>query len=266
MTAYSGWRVWATRPLDQNFEWHGTLADQGFSVIDVPLLAISPVADTEGVQAIKNVILNLDQFQKIIFVSQNAVHAAFNWIEDFWPQLPQGLEYYAVGTKTAASVRAHEVEVVAAESSMDSDELLALEQMQQVWGERVLICRGRGGLPRIGEVLRERGAMVRYCELYERGLPSEAFRAAEQALANEAKRDIVAVFSGETLRNLTTVLEQNNWQSRDLPLVVPGKRVAQLAQSQGFSRVYTAVNASEPAMLEAVQQCMRDNQRSFETS
>lgn len=247
-------RVWATRPEAQNLSWITTLQAQGFDVVNIPLLSIEPVQEVEAVQAVKNLILDFDQFQKVVFVSQNAVQEAFTWLEDYWPQLPAGIEYFAIGKKTAQAVSQHNVDVVSGGIAMNSDELLNLPQLLDVWGQRVLIFRGQGGLPKLGEVLHERGAMVRYCELYLRlppqGALAEVNRVAEEPTANE---DIVPLFSGETLENLNNLLNNHQDQMKlRLTLVVPGKRVAHLAESFGFPRVYIAANASAEEMLNSI--------------
>ncbi len=246
------WRVWATRPEQQNAAWMELLRAQGFQVAEAPLLAIEPVSDPQMVQSVRELILNLDQFQKVIFVSQNAVETAFNWLEDYWPQLPVGIEWLAVGKATAAKVAARGLSVKAAENAMDSDELLALPSMQSVWGQKILICRGVGGLPRMGEVLHQRGAMVRFCELYERRLPETATQDVQLALSGGQARSLVPLFSGQTLQNFAQVLDKLRISASQLPLVVPGRRVGDLAQAQGFSDVTIAANASEAFMLEAL--------------
>lgn len=254
-------RVWATRPVQQNELWCQLLSEQGFSVVSAPLLAIKPIdeshVDAEAVQAIKNIILDLDQFQKVIFVSQNAVNSAFEWFDNFWPQLPSGIEFFAVGKRTALWVQQKGVAVTAAEDAMNTDELLSLPSLTDVWGQKIVICRGRGGLTKLGDELKNRGAIVRYCELYDRCLPEDAVIAVRQLLdeQNAMERlptDIIPVFSGETLNNLNHVLNTADIPRRDMLLVVPGKRVAELAQNLGFTRVSVAANASEAAMLDAV--------------
>lgn len=247
-------RIWATRPQEQNRAWTRLLKKAGYAVVDVPLMAIEPVTEPAAVQAVRDLILNFDQFQKVIFVSQNAVQTAFGWLADYWPQLPVGVQYLAVGKKTAEAIEANGVQVTAPEQSMDSDALLAMPALQSVWGEKILICRGRGGLPRLGEVLHQRGAIVRYCELYERRLPQTALDDVMKAWRGKCaeEEDIVPVFSGETLQHLVTVLDRLAIGGRALGLVVPGKRVAELAESMGFVNVVCAANASEPAMLEAL--------------
>ncbi len=249
-----GHRVWATRPEQQNRDWAASLR-QHFDVVELPLLSIEPVSEVEAVQAVKNLILDFDQFQKVIFVSQNAVQETFEWLDDYWPQRPDGVEYFAIGEKTAKAVRAHQVDAVSGNTVMNSEELLSLSQLQEVWGQRILICRGHGGLPKIGEVLHERGAVVRYCELYLRRLPAEAPGGIQQAIANhdQFSKDIVPLFSGETLENLNLLLGNHHEFSKSaISLVVPGKRVNQLALSLGYPNVYMAANASAEEMLRVV--------------
>ncbi len=248
-------RIWATRPAYQNGQWHESLAELGFPVVDLPLMMIEPVHEPAEIQAVKNLILDFDQFHKVIFVSQNAVRETFAWLRDYWPQLPTGVEYFAVGRKTADAVMAERLTVANGIQAMDSDELLAMPQLQNVWGQKILICRGRGGLPRMGEVLHERGAIVRYCELYHRRLPPSAVAEAAPLMPGCAA-DIIPIFSGETLQNFVRVLDANGTAERDMTLVVPGKRVTQSAEKLGFRHIVTAENATATIMLAAVREAL----------
>lgn len=249
-------RIWATRPDHQNGVWRESLEQLGYPVIDLPLMMIEPVSAADEIQAVKNLILDFDQFNKVFFVSQNAVHEAFAWLRDYWPQLPLGVEYLAVGSKTAEAVMAEGVPVVHGEQAMDTDELLALPELQNVWGQKVLICRGRGGFGRMGEVLQSRGAIVRYCELYHRRLPSNAIANAKPFLTTGCSSDVVPLFSGETLQNFVRILEANQVAERDMALVVPGKRVQQAADQAGFSRIFMVENATAPVMLTGVKEVL----------
>lgn len=227
----------------------------GCLVENVPLLSIEPVREPAAVQAVKELILNFDQFQKVIFVSLNAVEAAFAWLTDYWPQLPQGVQYFAVGRRTAEQADQWGITVNQPDQTMDSDALLAMPELQSVWGEKILICRGRGGLPRLGEVLHQRGAIVRYCELYERCLPPDAQQQVASILqrnAGDTRKHIIPLFSGETLQNLLDVLQNLAFDPQHLEVIVPGRRVAGLAQSLGYGKVICAYNASESSMLEAL--------------
>ena len=102
----SYWRILATRPVQQNDLWLAELSTLGYRTLDLPLLTIRPVSMAAQKEAVKHHILQLEQYSKILFVSQNAVKYGFEWINDYWPQFPQGVGCFAVGAKTLASIQA----------------------------------------------------------------------------------------------------------------------------------------------------------------
>ncbi|HEY6529263.1 MAG TPA: uroporphyrinogen-III synthase [Cellvibrionaceae bacterium] len=257
--ACNEWRIWATRPAAHNQAWIEQLQQLGFSVFALPLLAIKPLDDSASQQAIKNLVLDFDQFQKVIFVSQNAVEHGFNWLHDYWPQLPTGISYFAIGDKTAQALQAQGLKVQVA-SGMTSEALLALETLTDVWGQKILICRGRGGLPKLGESLHQRGAMVRYLELYERLMPADAEQQLHERLPSLPPNDLLVAFSGETLHNLVTLFHNYPSPPWNNPLLVPGKRVEELARQLGFKQVICAANACEQAMLDSLRQFCNSHQ------
>ncbi|BFM13890.1 uroporphyrinogen-III synthase [Maricurvus nonylphenolicus] len=247
-----GLRLLVTRPQAQAKGWQQLLQSQGASCVAVPLMAIVALADVESQQAIEHRIQDLHYYQHVIFVSQNAVAYAASRIKHHWASLPQGVNFYAVGSATANSLRAEGFPVSEAGNTMNSEALLALPDLQTVKGQKVLICRGRGGRPLLADVLSQRGAIVDYCELYERQFPSQA---AQQIAALDWGQtdDLVAVHSGEALDNWYSLIEkQPSMQWLQLPVVVPGARVAKKAAALGFTCTIEAYNASDQAMLEAL--------------
>lgn len=275
--------IWATRPSHQNGAWQQFLAQhlQNFKIVEdviegiaksvltqpatqlsdapnalfnaivnIPLLTIAPVSSDKDKQAIKNQVLNLDHFSHSIFVSQNAVAHGFEWIENYWPQLPVGINFYAVGAKTAAAVQRYNVTVTQCGEAMNSEALLALPELQNVSGQKILIFRGKGGRPKLAVELEARGAQVRYCELYERQLPKAANTQCRKIAPIDAKH-IIPLFSGDTLNNLMRVLPATMNKNR-MTLVLPAERVAKQARQLGFTQICVAKNASEAAMLQAI--------------
>lgn len=263
-------RVVVTRPAAQADKWRMQLDAAGIASVAVPLLELRAVSAPDQLRAIKNIVLDFDLYQKAIFVSQNAVDFALQWLEDYWPQLPLGIEYFAVGDATARHLQHHGLTVsaltAAASGAMNSESLLEAEELQQVNGEKIVIFRGCGGRGYMGEILRQRGASVSYCEMYERLLPEQAAQSLQQRFATEADwqyRNIIALHSGESLQHYQQVLEQleQNTETvslaqrlRQLPLLVPGERVAQLAGDAGFAPVHVAENATDKSMLSALSQ------------
>ena len=63
----------------------------------------------------------------------------------------------------------------------------------------------------------------------------------------------IIISSGEGLENLRVLLSPaETTKFRDITLLVPSGRVAQMALAAGFGRVITAENASDSAMLRAL--------------
>ncbi len=264
----SGLRLIVTRPPEQAEPWCEQLRAFGADARAVPLLALEPLTDPAQVQAIKERLLDFDHYQKAIFVSRNAVCFGLEWLRDYWPQWPRGVAFLAVGDSTARQLQAEGLEVtdlaVARRGAMNSETLLQAPALQRVAGEKILIFRGLGGRGKLAEVLRQRGARVDYCELYRRVLPEGAAAALAAAFADAAvwqQRNIIVLHSGETLnhyRQALAQLAQNDGSAalvgrlQQLPLLVPGQRVAQLAQEAGFTQLLVAENATDAAMLAAL--------------
>lgn len=253
-----------TRPIDQGKKWQKKLQPYGIDCHLIPVLEINPLSDTAQKNQLKTIILQLDEFQKIIFVSQNAVREAAKWVDDFWPQRPVGLEYFAVGSATAALASEKDFTVSSPNEAMNSEALLKLEGLQHVEGEKILIFRGVGGREHLGKQLTDKGATVTYGELYTRDMPQQAlaeFR--EFKVGNQGRKTVLSAHSGESVQNLADIFsalekdhnsEQPSQQQslKMLPLIVPGQRVANIAKELGFTEVLIADNATDDAMTQAL--------------
>lgn len=250
-----GLRVLITRPEAQAGNWQQLLENAGASTLRTPLMAIVPIdaSQAKAYQSIKNIVMDASLYQHGIFVSQNAAQYGLDWLEQYWPQMPIGLRFYAVGSATAKCLERAGYLVTAAGGTMNSEALLALPELQDLTHQRVVIFRGCGGRPLLGEVLRERGADVDYCELYERRFLSEGVAETLNSHQWGQASDLVTVHSGETLGHWQAILErsgQTRW--KQLTLLVPGERVAARARESGFTDIVVAENASDACMLETL--------------
>ena len=260
-----GLHIVITRPAMQAAPWAERLRKLGAQTTLASLLEIRPVLDSAQIQAVKNCILDLDLFRKAIFVSQNAVELGFQWIDNYWPQLPVGMDFFAVGETTAKQLQARGARVTdlahSQTGAMTSESLLESPALQSVAGEKVVIFRGVGGRPHIGEVLAERGAQVRYCELYERVLPVESKPMFSQLLLNNSKKIVMVLHSGEALENLQTIIRELSLGAsalKNICLLVPSQRILDLAKTAGFIHVAAAQNATEASMLQGLIELKRE--------
>jgi uroporphyrinogen-III synthase len=260
MNELKGLHIVVTRPKAQAEPWAERLRTMGAKTSVISLLEIVPVKDETQIQAIKNRILDFDLYRKAIFVSQNAVEYGFEWLENYWPQLPAGVDFFAVGETTAKQLQARGVRVTDLAQSqtgaMTSETLLQSPALQSVAGEKIVIFRGLGGRPHIGEILCERGAQVDYCELYERLLPPESSEAFTQLLSKNLADVVMVLHSGEALDNLHKIVRQMTVSPQtimvNMQLLVPSQRILELAKSAGSINVSAAQNATEASMLQGL--------------
>jgi uroporphyrinogen-III synthase len=191
----------------------------------------------------KSTILDLDQFDDIIFISKNAVAFGMPVIEQFWPQWPIRLNWYAVGKATAVELERFDVSPAFPELA-SSEGLLALPELKQVVGRNVLIVRGVGGRETLKEELTIRGAEVQYLEVYERQEVDQ-----NPATLPDGDCVIALLYSGEAIIRLQELIGE---RISAYYLIVPSKRLEELAIDRGFVKVQVAKNQEDHAMIEVV--------------
>lgn len=260
------WRIWVTRPPLSSQSLCDGLSRVGFSSCTLPLLEIVPVSDAERTRDIQTQILEIDHFDAVFFVSINAVHEAMAWLDRFWPQLPMGIRYYAVGASTAKVLETYGIDVqergLIDQGPMTSEALLAAASLQNLEHQRFLIFRGVGGRDHMAQTLRERGAHVQICELYERQMPTSA-QAQWQNVLDDSQEwnkhyNVIALHSGESLHywhwlvhNLT-LTEATRHALIHTCLILPSVRLRDEAAQKGFTQIITATNATDEAIVNAL--------------
>lgn len=249
----SGTSVLVTRPAGDAAEaLCAALRAAGFRVFHQPLIELHGLSSPSHAQ--RQILLRLDTYQHVIFISSNAVAFGMRWVENFWPQLPEGLRWYAVGVATAAALGGFGIEASTPGTSMSTEGLLAMASLQDVRGERVLLVKGEGGRDTLRQQLIARGAAVDELACYRRGVPQLAEGELAARLDSWAI-DVMLVSSGEGVGNLQLLLSPaESTKLKAVGMIVPSFRVATIAREAGFSHIITADNASDGAMIGALQQ------------
>lgn len=244
--------VLVTRPAGQGDALCKALAGRGWRAHPLPLLALQPLARLPAAE--RQRVLALAEFEHVIFISANAVRFGMAVIENYWPQLPVGLHWYAVGAGTARALAAYGISARAPEREMTSEGLLALPGLQQVAGARILIVKGVGGRNTLLDALGVRGARVETLACYRRCPPD--MRPGELAAAVERWQiGVIMISSGEGLENMLALLDRAETSKlQALTLLLPSARVAAMARAAGFRHITVAENASDEAMLHAFEQ------------
>ncbi|KPQ28679.1 MAG: uroporphyrinogen-III synthase [Marinobacter excellens HL-55] len=196
----------------------------------MPLVAREPLAETPERRSL---LQELDNFTHIIAVSPYAARLLLDEIEQWWPQMPVGIQWYGVGAGTAAVFTERGLRPRKPPQGWTSEALLALPSLQRLEHERVLLARGEQGRELIRQTLEHRGAKVTALPLYRRFRP---YYAPEQIQDNFSvfRPDVIIALSGETLNNLIDIGSGYPQAVFDALLVVPAERITEQARIAGF--------------------------------
>ena len=242
--------VLVTRPAGQAQALCAALQRLGFPTHAQPMLELVPLDVLDSAQ--KQCITHLDEYQHVIFISGNAVNFGMQWIVESWPELPT-TNWYAIGSATTERLRESGISQVHSSARMTSESLLADPALQKVAQHRVLIVKGFGGRVSLRDELLAKGAVVDEFNCYRRICPGLEPGELAQKLTQWAP-GLVLISSGEGLTNMLSLLSPlESSKLAVLPLIVPSRRVAQLARERGFADVHCAANASDAAMLGAAE-------------
>ena len=229
----AGVGVIVTRPARQAAGLTRQLAALGATPIIFPAIVILPPADRAPLDAVHAA---LDHYDIAIFVSANAVEYGAP-APEIWPAKLLAL---APGPGTAAALAAIGIaETRIPATTFDSAGLLALPELRDVAGIRVVIFRGDGGRADLGDTLRERGATVTYVECYRRAAPATGAAGLGDVL-REGRAHALTLTSSEGLDNLCALLAAEDLERlRCVPAFVPHPRIAEHARTLGFVPVET---------------------------
>ena len=216
------------------------LKELGATCHNYPVIKIVPApADDERV---KRQVMNFSDYDKAIVISRHAGQLAGWWLDRYWPMLPMGIDYFAVGPTSAQPLLDEGVSVAVPESGYSSEALLALPALTAVRDQKILIFRGGQGRDLLERTLTARGASVDCCELYSR-IVDPVYRKAIGELI-QAEPPLVLIYSGQVLDALLEVAPESCLAAlKCLPIIVPSERVANLACNKGFNSVHLAASA-----------------------
>ena len=247
-------RVLVTRPAAQAKVMIELLREHGFEVQHQPCLMIAPIEphSKDGLQS-KQWAMDLDTFDHVIVISTNAAQYWLDLVQDYWPQWPVGVQWWAMGETTQAQLVAAGIDAGRPNTGDTSEALLADLLPQIKSHDKVLIVRGCGGRETLSDVLVAAGAKVDYAQCYQRKVPNIS---SEQLLSvDEFAPQVVILQSGETLVNFDLLLSGQDWCNKHhTVLVLPSTRVAEQAKALGYDVLITSSSASNQAMCDTLLQ------------
>ena len=173
---------------------------------------------------------------------------------------PNKLRFAAIGPITAEELKTFGVKDVLTPAShiqdgnenklrFDSESLLALPEMNNVEGKKILLVRGIGGRDVLADTLRARGAQVTFAECYQRINPQTDCDLLAQLYAENKLHGIV-VTSSEAMRHLLDLAGGSDWLKQTL-IYVNNARVAEADCLKNY-QLHTANTVGDEAMLSKI--------------
>ncbi|MXY90068.1 MAG: uroporphyrinogen-III synthase [Gammaproteobacteria bacterium] len=267
-------RVLVTRPAGQQQELIAAIEALGGEAISLPLLAIEPIRDAGAEARLRENLSRLQDYDLLIFVSVNASRFGVRRIAESGEAISPNASILAVGAATAREAASLlDRPVHGPVTGGGSEILLELPQLEDVKDRRVAIFRGQGGRELLAAELRRRGAVVDYFEVYRR-TPAAGAAGQLKEILSESPPDAAVITSAESLarwrellgeiagpaksRAIALPLKATEGAARYAdrllakPVVVPSRRVAELAAQHGFTVVIDVGDAAAKAMVEAL--------------
>jgi len=236
--------VLVTRAAHQSAPLCELIRSHGGQPITFPALEIRGPKHPDIVQS---QLAQLDQFDIAIFISPNAVSQGLAILQDKTPLTK--LKIAAVGNSTARMLEQAGLTVnITPADRFDSEALLEAQELRDIKGQKIIIFRGNGGRPLLGDTLQQRSAEVTYTEVYQRCKPAAS---PSKLLATwPTTVQIVTATSIDILHNLAAMLGAEGVQQlRNTPLIIVSKRMQAEAQKLGCKNILLADRADDQSIV-----------------
>lgn len=242
--------VLVTRPDPGGTALCKLITDAGGQAHHLPTIAIESMSHSE---VFRDQVKALSDQDWLIFISPQAVLAAWPVIKAVYDRLPEHLGIAAIGPGTANALAAEGVQgIVCPKEHFCSEGLLALPAFQSVKGKKMSIIRGNAGRDVLEKTLQSRGAVVMPVIAYQRVLPHVDV-VPFLVLMQKNAIDVIVCGSYETVNNLKILFGDCYWPIVNrIPLLVVSSRIEELARQLGFRTIWVARNASHEAILETL--------------
>lgn len=235
-----------TRPEGKGTELALELQQAGYQTTLCPVLTLDYLTVNSSELA------PLENADKIIFISQDAVHALLK----LTPTINKAAQLYAVGQQTADAVYEAFGRRAAVPKQHDSEGLLELKTLQDVELSNIVLVKGEGGRTTIAKTLKQRGALLNQLVVYKRSaIESEPGKWMDhwqtidvEGIVITSNAAVDAIFNGLNKPQLAWLKERK--------FFVASERIADYLKQQNVARtqIHIAAGASDSAMFTCINQ------------
>jgi len=251
-----GRRILVTRARQQASTLSKMLADRGALPVELPAIAIKAIPDNKELE---QAILNLAQYQWVVFTSVNGVDAVFKQLQASKLD-SRALHDVKIGAIGPATGKALETRGITADYCPDvytTEGLITGFQSRNITGQRFLLPRTDIADDQLTKGLTELGAMVQEIAVYRTSPDVEAIaKAKELLLLNQL--DVITFTSSSTVSNLATAFGTDGISLNGVKIACIGPKTAETAIKAGLKPDVVAEEHTIPGLVDAIEELFRE--------
>lgn len=250
-----GKRVLVTRSRGQASAMSAMLAERGAYPVEMPVISIQAVPDIEKLDQAVRALPNYDW---VVFTSVNGVDAFAERMKALKLDARHlsGVCIAAIGEATASALEKLSLRADYVPQEYTGDGLLAGLKQVGVRGRRFLLLRADIAGPKLGDGLRQEGAVVDDVAAYRTVTATEDVAIGREALLS-GQVDIVTFTSSSTVRNLVAALDSDLTALAGTVVACIGPVTARTARDFGLRIDVVADRHTIPGLVEAIEQYLQ---------
>lgn len=230
-----GKRILVTRSRTQASVLVEKIKQLGGEAIELPTIEISL---EENLEQLYLAFASIEQYQWIVFTSVNAVDIFFQQLREQGQDIRSlfGLRICAIGPATAARLQSLGLLVDVIPDEYQAEGIIKKLQGLILPGQRVLLPRARGAREVLPVSLKEMGAVVDECCLYQAIVPqAKNNNGWQELLADDL--DYITFTSSSTVNNFVKIIGREQVESyiKQVRVACIGPITAATAREQGFN-------------------------------
>ncbi|OGO32927.1 MAG: uroporphyrinogen-III C-methyltransferase [Chloroflexi bacterium RBG_16_56_11] len=249
-----GKRILVTRASHQASTMSKALAERGALPVELPAITIQRLSDDKELKA---AILNLGQYQWIVFTSVNGVEAFFDALvnQKLDSRALSQLIIGAIGPSTAEALRQKGIVADFQPDIFTSEGLIAGLKQWNIAGQRFLLPRADIAGEELVQGLVGFGALVQEIAVYRTSPDVESIAQAKEMLLTK-QIDVITFTSSSTVTNLITALGDNEIPE-GVKIACIGPKTAETAIKAGLKPDVVAKEHNISGLIDSLEEFFR---------
>ncbi len=250
-----GKRILVTRARHQASTLSKMLSERGALPVELPAITIQHIPDNKE---LKQAIMNLAQYQWIVFTSVNGVEAFFEALGNLKldSRALNKLKIGAIGPSTAIALRQKGIIADCQPGIFTSEGLVTELKQRNIAGQCFLLPRADIADEELVKGLTGLGAIVQEIAVYRTTPDIEAItKAKEMLLSNQV--DVITFTSSSTVFNLVAAFGTDSAPLNGVKIVCIGPKTAETATKAGLKPDVVAKEHTIPGLVNAIEDFFR---------